>query len=100
MPTCAEASEISTTPGKTAHETGISTEDTGACCAAKASLTACTMDARDCRDISKATNGPEVDVEAEEMPSNKEVTGVLDIAKETVGKNMESLLLRMKKFSM
>ena len=40
-------------------------QQTWACSTAKVSLTACTTDARNCGDISKATNGPEADVEAE-----------------------------------
>lgn len=68
-PKCAEASEGSTTG---TLETAVSTAGTGACSATKGSLTACATDARNCRDISEATDGPEVDVEAEfeETPKN------------------------------
>ena len=87
-PKCAEASEGSTTgtPETAVCETGVSTAGTGACSATKGSLTACTMDARNCRDISEATNGPEVDVEAEfeETPLTEEVTGAPEIAEESL----------------
>ena len=88
-PTCAEASEGSTTstPETAACETGVSTAGTGAFFAAKGSLTACTTDARNCRDISEATDGPEVDGEAEfeETPLTDQVIGAPEIGKETLG---------------